>query len=90
LYTTNPLWLIIGAITIADIPQGLANQNAVYYQADPQRMGASAGLLRTFTYLGALLASSVNGAFLWQVADTTGLHRLALFMLIVSVQSWYG
>ena len=30
----------------------LANQNALYHQADPERIGASAGLLRTFTYLG--------------------------------------
>ena len=41
------------------VPQGLnslANQNAVYYQADPGPDGRSAGLLRTFCYLGAIVA----------------------------------
>ncbi|GCE20863.1 MFS transporter [Dictyobacter kobayashii] len=87
LSSASPLWLLVVVIAIAGIPQGLAslaNQNAVYYQADPTRMGASAGLLRTFTYLGALLASAANSLFLQRTADTAGLHRLAVFMLLIS------
>ncbi|GLV55742.1 MFS transporter [Dictyobacter sp. S3.2.2.5] len=85
--SASPLWLLILVIAIAGIPQGLAslaNQNAVYYQADQERIGASAGLLRTFTYLGALLASAANGLFLQKAADTTGLHHLTIFMLIIA------
>jgi MFS family permease len=69
---------------VAGIPQGLnnlANQNALYHQADPARMGASAGLLRTSTYLGAIVASIATGAFLGNSAGTTGLHELNLFMI---------
>lgn len=84
----TPLWLVVGLAILVGIPQGLvslANQNALYHQADPERIGASAGLLRTFGYLGAIVASVGNGVFLAARADTTGLHRLALFLLVVAV-----
>ena len=75
---------LVGIAVVIGIPQGLVNlaiQNTLYYQADPERIGASAGLLRTFMYLGAMLASSATGAFFGQRADTPGLHELAWFML---------
>jgi MFS family permease len=78
------IWLLIAVAVIVGVPQGLnslANQNALYYQADPSRIASSAGLLRTCTYLGALIASAANGAFLSQGATTPGLHHLALFVL---------
>ncbi|MFD0260398.1 MFS transporter [Kitasatospora indigofera] len=84
----SPLWLLAAAAVLVGVPQGLnglANQNALYHQADPARMGSSAGLLRTFTYLGAMSASAADAAFFPHRADTPGLHRLALFMLGVSV-----
>ncbi|WP_372343472.1 hypothetical protein [Streptomyces sp. KL116D] len=61
----SPGWLLVLVGVAFGIPQGLnglANQNALHAQADPARM-ASAGLLRTFTYLGALLAAAANAAF---------------------------
>jgi predicted MFS family arabinose efflux permease len=84
--------LLVGAVTqvvvavalVAGVPQGLnnlANQNAVYHQATPERIGSSAGLLRTFFYLGAIIASTAGGVFLSPRADTPGLHDLAWFML---------
>jgi MFS family permease len=84
----SALWLIVVIALVAGIPQGLnnlANQNALYYQADPTRMGSSAGLLRTFFYLGAIIASAAGGVFLSHGATTTGLHHLALFMLAAAV-----
>ncbi|WP_286157990.1 MFS transporter [Streptomyces sp. CB03911] len=86
--TGSPLWLLAAAAVLVGVPQGLnglANQNALYHQADPARMGSSAGLLRTFTYLGAMSASAADAAFFPLRADTPGLHRLALFMLGTSV-----
>jgi MFS family permease len=80
----TPLWVLVCVALVAGVPQGLANlanQNAVYHQADPQRVASSAGLLRTFFYLGAIVAATVNGAVLTPVADTAGLHELALVML---------
>lgn len=78
-------WLVVIGAVIG-VPQGLnglANQNALYAQADPTRMGSAAGLLRTFMYLGALAASAANAAFYRDGATTDGLHGLA--WLLVSV-----
>ncbi|TVT11359.1 MFS transporter [Amycolatopsis bartoniae] len=84
---TTPIWLLVGVSIVSGVPQGLlslANQNALYHQADPERMGSSAGLLRTFTYLGAIVASAANGAFLASGADTSGLHSLSEFLIAVA------
>ncbi|MEV0802121.1 MFS transporter [Kribbella sp. NPDC050281] len=81
------IWLLALVGVIAGIPQGLnglANQNALYHQADRARMGSSAGLLRTFMYLGALIAAAANAHFFQHGATTTGLHELALFLLVVA------
>ena len=85
---TSPLWLIVTGTVVMGVPQGLvnlANQNAVYHQADPERIGASAGLQRTFFYLGAIVASAATGGFLGERADTPGLHHLAELLLVVAV-----
>uniref|UniRef100_UPI00062551F3 MFS transporter n=1 Tax=Streptomyces odonnellii TaxID=1417980 RepID=UPI00062551F3 len=78
------VWILVAVTALLGLPQGLiglANQNALYHQADPARMGASAGLLRTFMYLGAMVSSSATGAFFGRRATTAGLHGLAVFML---------
>jgi hypothetical protein len=83
----SPLWIPVLISVICGLPQGLnslANQNAVYFQADPVRMGAAAGLLRTFTYLGAMVSSAATGAFFSAGANTAGLHDLAVFLLVVA------
>ena len=70
------------------MPQGLnnlANQNAVYRQADEARLGSSAGLMRTFFYLGAITASAANGIVFRDGATTAGMHELALVMLAAAV-----
>jgi MFS family permease len=83
----SALWIPVLISVICGLPQGLnslANQNAVYFQADPDRMGASAGLLRTFAYLGAMVSSAATGAFFRHGADTAGLHGLAVFLIVVA------
>jgi MFS family permease len=83
----SAVWLPVLVAVVVGVPQGLnslANQNAVYFQADPDRMGASAGLLRTFTYLGAMVASAATGVFFKRGADTGGLHELAVFLLVIA------
>jgi MFS family permease len=80
----SAVWLLIALGIAAGIPQGLnglANQNALYHQADPVRMGSSAGLLRTCTYLGALSAAAANATFFKDGASTSGLHHLSWFLL---------
>ena len=84
---TSSVLVLIGIAAIAGVPQGLiglANQNAVYHQADPERIASSAGLLRTFMYLGAMTASAATGSAFGPVADTAGLHRLAVVVLVAS------
>lgn len=79
-----PIWFLLAIAVLVGVPQGLVNlaiQNTLYHQADATRMGASAGLLRTFMYLGAMLASAASGAFFHTTPDTPGLHDLAWFML---------
>jgi drug/metabolite transporter (DMT)-like permease len=80
----SAVWLLVLLGVTAGFPQGLnglANQNALYHQADPARMGSSAGLLRTATYVGALIAAAANATFFKTGADTTGLHHLSWFLL---------
>ena len=87
LHADSPVWLLIIIALILGLPQGLnnlANQNALYHQADAVRVGSSAGLLRTFNYLGAITASAAAGAFFGRDAGTAGLHHLALFLLAVA------
>ncbi|MEV7177520.1 MFS transporter [Kitasatospora sp. NPDC093679] len=84
----SPIWLLLVVALAFGIPQGLnglALQSAVYHQAHPARIGSSAGLLRTFGYLGAIVAAAATGAFLGHGADTAGLHQLARFMLAAAV-----
>jgi MFS family permease len=88
LTATSGVWLLVAITVVLGVPQGLnslANQNAVYHQADPARIGSSAGLLRTFMYLGAMIASAATGLFYGHHADTPGLHHLAVFMLVVGI-----
>jgi len=79
--------VLVGLALLAGVPQGLnslANQNALYHQADEGRIAASAGLLRTFTYLGAIASSAATATFFDDGATTPGLHELTIFMVVVS------
>jgi len=83
----SPIWLLLLPCAALGLPQGLnnlANQNALYFQAEPERIASSAGLQRTFMYFGAITASIAIGGFYGQRATTVGLHDLATFMLCVA------
>ncbi|MFE4174160.1 MFS transporter [Streptomyces sp. NPDC056909] len=80
----SPVWTLVLVALIFGVPQGLNNlalQNSVYFQADPERTASSAGLLRTFAYIGSMVASSTAAASFGQRADTGGLHHLVWIML---------
>ncbi|MFJ5289454.1 MFS transporter [Streptomyces sp. NPDC088348] len=81
---TSPLWMLFLVALIFGLPQGLnslALQNSVYYQADSERTASSAGLLRTFAYVGSMIASSATASSFGQRADTGGMHQLTWVML---------
>jgi predicted MFS family arabinose efflux permease len=87
LHADSSIALVLLVTVVLGPPSGLNNlavQNAVYHQADPARIAASAGLLRSFFYLGAIASSAANGVFFGATADTRGLHHLGLFVLAVS------
>ncbi|MEV0702122.1 MFS transporter [Saccharopolyspora sp. NPDC050389] len=72
----SPFWLLLLVAVIFGVPHGLNNlalQNSVYHQSDSERIGSSSGLLHTFGYLGAIIASAAGGAFFSRGADTAGL-----------------
>jgi MFS family permease len=82
----SPIWLIVVVAALVGVNQGLqnlGNQNALYFQADPARTASSAGLLRTFFYLGAIIAATTNGALLG--SGTSDLTAFATFLVVVSV-----
>lgn len=84
---STPIWILALVGVIAGVPQGLnnlANQTALYQQADPARIGSSAGLLRTCVYVGALISAAANAHFFQHGATTAGLHEMAIFLLVVS------
>ncbi|MFF9347113.1 MFS transporter [Streptomyces sp. NPDC014734] len=80
----SSVWALVLVALVFGLPQGLNNlalQNSVYFQADPERTASSAGLLRTFAYVGSMVASSTAAASFGQRADTGGMHHLAWIML---------
>jgi MFS family permease len=88
LHPSTAVWLLIVVALVFGIPQGLnslALQNSVYRQANPDDIGASAGLLRTFGYLGAIVSSAAQGAFYGHAADTRGMHHLAMLLVGIGV-----
>jgi MFS family permease len=88
LQPASPAWMLTMIVLIIGIPLGLngiALQNAVYRQANPANLGACAGLLRTFGYLGAIASAAAQGCFYGHSVNTNGMHHLALFLVVVSV-----
>jgi hypothetical protein len=78
------IWVLIGVGLLAGATQGmngLANQNALFRQADAARMGTASGLLRTFQYLGAILSSAAVAIVFRTGANSVGLHDLAVVMI---------
>ena len=85
---TSSIGFLLSVSVLMGIPQGLNSlglQNSVYHQADPARIGASSGLLRTFLYLGAIIASATSGIFFPIRATTQGMHGLAIVAFTCAV-----
>ncbi|GGW95879.1 MFS transporter [Streptomyces malachitofuscus] len=87
LHDDSPVWVLVVLSAVVGIPHGLigsANQNALYAQADPARMGSSAGLLRTFMYVGALFAAAASAVFFRDGATSSGLHAMGWSLIAVA------
>ncbi len=82
------LVVVVLVAAVLGIPNGFNNlglQSALYASADPQRIGAAAGLFQTFRYVGAVLSTSLIGIVFAGGVDTAGLHALALVLAGLSV-----
>jgi len=77
----SPIIVILALTLVFGLTVGLAtigNQAALYVQAPPAQVGAAAGLLRTSTYSGAILSSTVISLVYSRHGVTdAGLHGIA-------------
>ncbi len=83
----SPMALVLSVSVLLGMAQGLngpALQMSVFAQSPRERIGISAGLLRTSGYLGAMVSAGAVAACFPHAASLHGLHRLSLFMLTVS------
>ncbi|MFE6735832.1 MFS transporter [Microbacterium sp. NPDC057650] len=85
---SSPIWFLVLTMLVLGIPQGLNNlaiQNSLYFQAEPERIASSAGLLRTFSYMGAIVSSVIYGNLYGARASTEGLHDLGWVVVGIAV-----
>ncbi len=81
------IWLLVLA-AVFGLAQGLtsvANQTTLYREAPAETIGTASGLFRTAQYLGAIIAATVIAQCYGGHADSGGLHRLAVVLIVTSV-----
>jgi MFS family permease len=86
-HSTTPVWLIAAAVMLIGVPMGLTaspTQTAIFLQAPASEMGVAAGLQRTFSYFGAIGATSLLGVMFGHHATDEGFHALAMLMTAVA------
>lgn len=84
----TPLWLLLAVSLVFGVQNGLnivTNQAAMYAQAPHGAVGAAAGMLRTFMYLGAIASASVISVSYGRAATDAGLHRLGLILTVAAI-----
>jgi MFS family permease len=89
LFTSHtPIWAMVLVTLVFGIVSGLGvigNQAALYQQAPAEAVGVAAGLMRTFTYLGAVLSSSLISLSFGEPATDGGLHTIIYALLGLGV-----
>ncbi|MEV7080900.1 MFS transporter [Streptomyces sp. NPDC093516] len=86
--STTPVWALVMITMVFGIVSGLGvigNQAAVYQQAPEEAVGVAAGLMRTFTYVGAVLSSSLISLAFGDRATDGGLHTITVALLGLGV-----
>ncbi|MEV6640413.1 MFS transporter [Amycolatopsis sp. NPDC051371] len=79
---------LLALAALFGLAQGLtsvANQTTLYREAPAGQMGTASGLFRTAQYLGAIVASTLIALCYGPHADSAGLHRLAMALIVISV-----
>ncbi|MYZ33807.1 MFS transporter [Streptomyces sp. SID4917] len=80
-----PIIFIMIAFGFSFALSALGNQAALYAQAPADQIGTAAGLLRTFTYSGAILSSSLISLTYAHAVNTAGLHTIANLLVATSL-----
>ncbi|NBH03275.1 MFS transporter [Amycolatopsis sp. SID8362] len=78
---------LLALAALFGLAQGLtsvANQTTLYGEAPAEQMGTASGLFRTAQYLGAIVASTLIALCYGPHADSAGLHRLAVALVVIS------
>ncbi|MFF4354466.1 MFS transporter [Streptomyces sp. NPDC001530] len=86
--STTPIWALVLITMVFGVVSGLGvigNQAALYQQAPAEAVGVAAGLMRTFTYLGAVLSSSLISLSFGDRATDSGLHTVTFALLGLGV-----
>jgi predicted MFS family arabinose efflux permease len=79
---------LLALAALFGLAQGLTsvvNQTTLYREAPAEQMGTASGLFRTAQYLGAIVASTLIALCYGSHADSAGLHRLAIALVVISV-----
>ena len=63
----------------------IGNQGALYAQSPPEQIGTAAGLMRTFSYTGAILSSSIISLVYRNGVTDHGLHTIATILIATSL-----
>ncbi|GGJ40016.1 MFS transporter [Streptomyces brasiliensis] len=82
--SATPIWVLVLITMVFGVVSGLGvigNQAALYQQAPAEAVGVAAGLMRTFTYLGAVLSSSLISLSFGARATDSGLHTIIFALL---------
>lgn len=89
LFVHDGTWVgaLLALAALFGLAQGLtsvANQTTLYQEAPAGQMGTASGLFRTAQYLGAIVASTLIALCYGPHADSAGLHRLAIALIVIS------
>ncbi|MFF1685096.1 MULTISPECIES: MFS transporter [unclassified Streptomyces] len=86
--SATPVVVIVGVTLLFAITLGtttVANQTALYTQAQAEQLGTAAGLFRTFSYFGSIASATVTGIVFRDDVTDSGLHVVAAILAGVSI-----
>ncbi len=85
--STPIIWILVVTsvfgVTMGTMSSG--NQTALYTQVTADQIGTASGLFRTFGYIGSIASSALIGVVFHAKVSDIGMHRIAVFMMAVSV-----
>jgi MFS family permease len=85
---STPVIALLAVAIVVGIPNGFNNmglQAELYNSAPLERISWAAGQFQTFRYIGAILSATLLGTIFGQRATTSGLHSIAIVLVVVAV-----